>query len=218
MDKFKNRYIEFDCMSVLGEYIDYLLEDEFSPVLMINIQGVLFDYCDELNMIDPFLGDIIIKLLLICRDKVIFLTDRPQQYLNMTNRQLNNLFFKGSRITDFIFNIFSTANSNNYGDEDKPRFIKNMLEQNRQLLIDPKAILIYVSTSNIEFDQLKEVFNSFYTQFSLMKYSRVPIQSNSYLSVFLSSVGITSREKYRIVPFIEYTENYENEIKEEMEI
>ena len=199
IEKFKNKNIDFNSILLLEEYINDLLNDDYQPVLIININRILFDYCSEDKIIDIRLKNIIRTLFLINPNKIIFFTDRPFQYIPLTNKQLNNLELikKQENQSDIKFNIYSTSKSDiNYmnGYIDIFGTMKLVIENNRSIMFQPKSILIYISNDNTEFLELIELFKSFYFSFSLFKYLRTPISIFSYISnLFFTN------QKYKII-------------------
>ena len=199
IEKFKNKNIDFNSILLLEEYINDLLNDDYQPVLIININRILFDYCSENKIIDIRLKNIIRTLFLINPNKIIFFTDRPFQYIPLTNKQLNNLELikKQENQSDIKFNIYSTSKSDiNYmnGYIDIFGTMKLVIENNRSIMFQPKSILIYISNDNTEFLELIELFKSFYFSFSLFKYLRTPISIFSYISnLFFTN------QKYKII-------------------
>ena len=152
-------------------------------------------------MIDPRLKNIIKKLFLIDSDRVIFFTDRPFQYIPLTNRQLNKLKMVKEKEyqQDFQFNIYSTSISDTTGDVNKTGTMKLLIENNRSLILQPKNILIYISNNNIEFEKLKYLFKSFYSPFSLFRYLRTPISVFSYVPKKLMNLMFLNIERYKII-------------------
>lgn len=197
IDRFKNKSIDFDCISILEEYIDDLLDNEYQPILIIDINNIIFEYCSEDKIIDPLLKKIIRKLFSYDPDRVFFLTDRPFQYIALTNKQLNELEIIIKTENNYIFNIYSTSISDINGDVNKTSTMKILIENNRSLIFQPKSILIYISNNDTGFEELKHLFNSFYSPFSLFRYLRTPISIFSYIPRILTSF-LPSFQRYEI--------------------
>lgn len=182
--EFKNKTVDFDSMLTISEYINQLLADDYNPVLILSIQGVLFDYCNEDTIIDLPLKGIIKRLINRRSSNVLFLTDRPVQYLPMTNKQLNCLNLLDLD-EEFNFNIFTTDQYSD-GNPNIPLTIQNILHNNRELLFDPKSIVLFINFNDNDFKSIKSILINLYTNYSLFNYLRKYISIYSYIPRILS--------------------------------
>lgn len=178
---FKNKSANIDSISVVNSLLEKIIADSYTPILFIDIQGVVFDYCSESNLIDPELKKLISKVKSIDASRVIFLTDRSSQYLPMTNKQLNDLNFEENNNEEQInYNILSYDNYYSYN-HFIADIIEDHLDNNKMLTLNPKTWALFIGRDSNIFPNLKDVFKRYHASSTLFRYMRNYISLLSYI-------------------------------------
>lgn len=189
---FKDKSIDFNNFDVINEYLKQLKENDKDVIFIINIEDVIFEYFYELMVIDEKVRYLIKELIEYKPNRVIFLTNKPTQYINMINQQLIDLGLSKTN-KYFKFNIYST----NY--QNKSNLIKKILLNGQHFTFDKNNHIVYIDSLDDDFKHIKNVFNTLMISFSLFKFNyENDLSIKSILSYIPRQFGFFKNRSYCI--------------------
>lgn len=134
--EFKNKILTVEGLDFVENYIKTLFDNEYKPVLVINIIGVVFKYGEEKTLLYNNLRKIVNMMIEhIGANSVIFICDREMEDYSLTNTQLMNL-----KLSDKIFYYRIIISKSEYYSTKIVSFFKS----NYHLLSNPKTRIIYL--------------------------------------------------------------------------
>lgn len=185
---FKNRSANIDSFSVVDNLLDDIINNSYIPILFIEIENVIFDYCNEKILIDNEIKKVILKIVSIDINRIVFLTKRSSENNMLTNKQLNNLKLIENKVQ---YNILSYDGNYNYRDMIN-NTINKFLYENQNLLLNPKTWALFIGNDSSLFPSLSCIFNERNISSTLFMYLR------NYISLF-SYIPLIKTKHYEIL-------------------